>query len=65
MRWPVAATLQLDPGLFVDADERALADSLELRLHRQAQVTERLQGGDTPHASARRCRAEIPATRLR
>ena len=32
----LAATLQLDPCLFVDADERTLADSLELRLHRQA-----------------------------
>ena len=40
----LAPTLQLDPRLFVDADERALADALELRLHRQGEVAERLAG---------------------
>ena len=61
----VPSALELDPGLFMDAFERTGARPLEPRVHRQRQLAERLERGDARSISARRCRAEIPATRLR
>ncbi len=46
----LAATLELDPRLVVDARQRAGARALEPGLHRQRQVTERLERRDAPVA---------------
>ena len=46
MRLPRTTALELDPGLFVDTDERTLADPFELGLHRHGQIAERFEGAD-------------------